>query len=162
MSGIWTKHLKAKTELHQTVIDRCLKSLVQKQLIKAVKGVKVCRRLPSLSYWTRILLHISKYPTRKIYMMAHLEPSVELTGGPWYTDNELDTEFIKLLSSVCLSFIRDRVSGRSPNTHMILMPEIFRVFLNKSARVIYRLLRDHCTRYLGRQHIQMHSRSSVF
>ncbi|KAI0828172.1 RNA polymerase Rpc34 [Trametes gibbosa] len=24
--GIWTKHLKAKTELHQTVIDRCLKS----------------------------------------------------------------------------------------------------------------------------------------
>jgi hypothetical protein len=39
--GIWTKHLKAKTELHQTVIDRCLKSLVQKQLIKSVKGVKV-------------------------------------------------------------------------------------------------------------------------
>lgn len=40
-SGIWTKHLKAKTELHQTVIDRCLKSLVQKQLIKATKSVKV-------------------------------------------------------------------------------------------------------------------------
>lgn len=43
--GIWTKHLKAKTELHQTVIDRCLKSLVQKQLIKSVKGVKVRRIL---------------------------------------------------------------------------------------------------------------------
>ncbi|KAI0305368.1 RNA polymerase Rpc34 subunit-domain-containing protein [Multifurca ochricompacta] len=86
--GIWTKHLKAKTELHQTVIDRCLKSLVQKQLIKSVKGVK--------------------YPTRKIYMMAHLEPSVELTGGPWYTDNELDTEFIKLLCSACLRYIRER------------------------------------------------------
>ena len=41
VSGIWTKHLKAKTELHQTVIDRCLKSLTQKQLIKAVKSVKV-------------------------------------------------------------------------------------------------------------------------
>ena len=39
--GIWTKHLKAKTELHQTVIDRCLKSLSQKQLIKSVKSVKV-------------------------------------------------------------------------------------------------------------------------
>jgi len=86
--GIWTKHLKAKTELHQTVIDRCLKSLVQKQLIKSVKGVK--------------------YPTRKIYMMAHLQPSVELTGGPWYTDNELDTEFIKLLCSACLRYIRER------------------------------------------------------
>ena len=39
--GIWTKHLKAKTELHQTVIDRILKSLVQKQLVKSVKSVKV-------------------------------------------------------------------------------------------------------------------------
>ncbi|EPQ51929.1 hypothetical protein GLOTRDRAFT_123048 [Gloeophyllum trabeum ATCC 11539] len=86
--GIWTKHIKAKTELHQTVLDRCLKSLVQKHLIKAVKSVK--------------------YPTRKIYMLAHLEPSVELTGGPWYTDNELDTEFIKLLCTACLRFIRDR------------------------------------------------------
>ncbi|KAI9432932.1 RNA polymerase Rpc34, partial [Lactarius indigo] len=101
--GIWTKHLKAKTELHQTVIDRCLKSLVQKQLIKSVKGVK--------------------YPTRKIYMMAHLEPSVELTGGPWYTDNELDTEFIKLLCGACLRFVRERTlpkykngDGRSSST----------------------------------------------
>ncbi|KAI6141419.1 RNA polymerase Rpc34 subunit-domain-containing protein [Pisolithus tinctorius] len=86
--GIWTKHLKAKTELHQTVIDRCLKSLVQKQLVKSIKAVR--------------------HPTRKIYMLAHLEPSVELTGGPWYTDNELDAEFIKLLSSACLHYIRDR------------------------------------------------------
>ncbi|KAI0718542.1 RNA polymerase Rpc34 subunit-domain-containing protein [Cerioporus squamosus] len=86
--GIWTKHLKAKTELHQTVIDRCLKSLVQKQLIKATKSVK--------------------YPTRKIYMLYHLQPSDEMTGGPWYTDNELDTEFIKLLCSACVRFIRDR------------------------------------------------------
>ncbi|KAH7882932.1 RNA polymerase Rpc34 subunit-domain-containing protein [Phlebopus sp. FC_14] len=86
--GIWTKHLKAKTELHQTVIDRCLKALVQKQLVKSIKAVR--------------------HPTRKIYMLAHLEPSVELTGGPWYTDNELDTEFIKLLSTACLHYIRDR------------------------------------------------------
>ncbi|KAI0705529.1 RNA polymerase Rpc34 subunit-domain-containing protein [Earliella scabrosa] len=93
--GIWTKHLKAKTELHQTVIDRCLKSLVQKQLIKSVKSVK--------------------YPTRKIYMLYHLDPSVEMTGGPWYTDNELDTEFIKLLCSACLRFIRDRSSPKQKN-----------------------------------------------
>lgn len=42
-------------------------------------------------------------------MLAHLDPSVELTGGPWYTENELDTEFIRLLSTACRSFIRDRV-----------------------------------------------------
>lgn len=50
-----------------------------------------------------------KHPTRKMYMLFHLEPSVEVTGGPWYTDKELDVEFIKLLSKACLKFIRDRV-----------------------------------------------------
>lgn len=45
--GIWTKHLKGKTDLHQTVIDRCIKTLTQKQLIKAVKSVKVLMDLPS-------------------------------------------------------------------------------------------------------------------
>ncbi|KAG5339217.1 hypothetical protein C0989_005198 [Termitomyces sp. Mn162] len=85
--GIWTKHLKAKTNLHQTVIDRCLKTLTQKRLIKRVPSVQ--------------------HPTRKIYMLENLQPSVALTGGPWYTDNELDTEFIQHLSDACLKFIRD-------------------------------------------------------
>ncbi|KAG2073840.1 hypothetical protein BDR04DRAFT_1126991 [Suillus decipiens] len=95
--GTWTKQLKAKTEPHQTLIDRCLKLLVQKQLVKAIKAVR--------------------HPTRKIYMLAHLEPSVELTGGPWYTDNELDTEFIKLLSTARLHYIRDRVRRPSPSPY---------------------------------------------
>ncbi|KAL5513037.1 RPC34 [Sanghuangporus vaninii] len=86
--GIWTKHLKTKTELHQTVIDRCLKSLVNKKLIKRIENVK--------------------YPTRKIYMLYELEPSSAITGGPWYTDNELDTEFIKLLMDACMKFIREK------------------------------------------------------
>ena len=41
LSGIWTKHLKSKTELHQTVIDRTLKSLLQKGLIKGEKSMEV-------------------------------------------------------------------------------------------------------------------------
>jgi DNA-directed RNA polymerase III subunit RPC6 len=43
-------------------------------------------------------------------MLQGLEPSVEITGGPWYTDNELDTEFIKLLSKACLHHIKDKVN----------------------------------------------------
>lgn len=49
--------------------------------------------------------------------MAHLEPSVELTGGPWYTDNELDSEFIKLLCSACLRYIRERVRSCLSRMH---------------------------------------------
>ena len=43
-------------------------------------------------------------------MLSHLEPSSAITGGPWYTDNELDTEFIKQLMDACLGFIRKMVS----------------------------------------------------
>lgn len=50
-------------------------------------------------------------------MMFHLDPSVEMTGGPWYTDNELDTEFIKLLCRACLQFIKDRVWATSFHYH---------------------------------------------
>ncbi|KAI9000961.1 hypothetical protein BD414DRAFT_504841 [Trametes punicea] len=42
-----------------------------------------------------------------MYMLATLEPAAELTGGPWYTDKELDTEFIKLLCDVCLKIVTD-------------------------------------------------------
>ncbi|CBQ72519.1 related to RPC34-DNA-directed RNA polymerase III, 34 KD subunit [Sporisorium reilianum SRZ2] len=107
--GIWTKQLKARTGLHQTIINRCLKSLEQKQLVKAVKSVK--------------------YPTRKIYMLFGLTPSIELSGGPWYTDNELDTGFINELSMAILNFVRSKSfpkNGQSralfPTSHTSQLP----------------------------------------
>lgn len=89
-NGIWTKDLKKKTNLHTIVLNRTLKSLEQKQEIKAVKHVK--------------------YPTRKIYMLFSLSPSSEVTGGAWYTDQELDTDFIDSLKAACLKYIMSRVS----------------------------------------------------
>jgi len=38
-------------------------------------------------------------------MLEGLEPSIALTGGPWYTDNELDTEFIQNLTEACYKII---------------------------------------------------------
>ena len=107
--GIWTKMIKARTNLHQTIMTRCLKTLEQKQLVKSVKSVK--------------------FPTRKIYMLYDLTPSIELSGGPWYTDNELDTGFIHELSMACLRYIQSRSwskDGRSsalyPATHTAELP----------------------------------------
>lgn len=51
-----------------------------------------------------------KFPTRKIYMLSELQPSIELSGGPWYTDNELDTEFIGVLLRSIHKCLQDRVS----------------------------------------------------
>lgn len=39
--GIWTKHLKSKTNLHEAVIKRCLRTLEHKAMVKAIKSVKV-------------------------------------------------------------------------------------------------------------------------
>jgi DNA-directed RNA polymerase III subunit RPC6 len=88
--GIWSKDLKKKTNLHTIVFNRTIKSLEQKQEIKAVKHVK--------------------YPTRKIYMLYSITPSSEVTGGAWYTDQELDTDFIDSLKAACLKYIASRVS----------------------------------------------------
>lgn len=41
--GIWTKDLKLRTSLHQTVITKVLKSLEGRKIIKAVKSVKVTK-----------------------------------------------------------------------------------------------------------------------
>lgn len=48
-------------------------------------------------------------------MLEGLEPSIALTGGPWYTDNELDTEFIQHLMDACYKFICDIVRHPTHN-----------------------------------------------
>lgn len=82
--GIWTKTLHGKTNLHHNVITRCLKTLEAQRYVKQVKSVK--------------------NPTRKIFMLASIEPSIEMSGGPWFTDAEIDTEFIDNLLSVIWRF----------------------------------------------------------
>ncbi len=72
--GIWSKILRNKSKLHMTTVNHAVKSLENKNLIKAVKLVK--------------------HPNRKTYMLANLQPSEDVTGGAFYTDGELDEEFI--------------------------------------------------------------------
>lgn len=42
-------------------------------------------------------------------MLAGITPSVEMTGGPWFTDNELDTEFVAMLKKIAYKYLRDHV-----------------------------------------------------
>ena len=63
-AGIWTKDLKTRTNLQQPQVTKILKNLDARDLVKSVKGVT--------------------HPTRKMYMLAELEPARELTGGSWY------------------------------------------------------------------------------
>ena len=90
--GIWIKDIKSKSGLHTQLVNSNIKSLEKKLFIKAVKSVKT--------------------PTKKVYMLYDLEPSVELTGGAWYTDQELDVEFIDQLASQLYRFISSKVTKK--------------------------------------------------
>ncbi|PGH08687.1 hypothetical protein AJ80_07808 [Polytolypa hystricis UAMH7299] len=88
-SGVWTQTIRSRTGLHQTIVNRCLKSLEKKNYIKSVRNVK--------------------YPQRKMYMLAGLQPSEDVTGGAWFTDGVLDADFIRGLGG----WIEHWVSSRS-------------------------------------------------
>lgn len=44
-------------------------------------------------------------------MLFDLEPSVDVTGGPWYSNQEFDSEFFDILYQQSLRFIRGSTSG---------------------------------------------------
>jgi DNA-directed RNA polymerase III subunit RPC6 len=83
--GIWTKHLKTKSNLQQTQINKILKNLENRKLVKQVKSVEA--------------------KTRKVYMLFDLEPSRDLTGGPWYSEQDFDSAFVDELLSHIYKYI---------------------------------------------------------
>ena len=72
-----------------SVMNQCLKKLEKKNYVKPVKSVK--------------------FPGRKTYMLSQLQPSEDVTGGPYYTDGALDEEFINQMGY----WTERYVSGRS-------------------------------------------------
>lgn len=86
--GIWTRDIKTGTSVNQNTLTKTLKSLEGRHLIKTAKSVK------------------SK--SKKLYMLYELTPAKEITGGPWYTDQEFDYEFVKHLSTYVLSYVKEQ------------------------------------------------------
>ena len=84
--GIWTRDIKLKTTLPQQVVAKVLKLLESRRLIKSVKSIS-CRN-------------------KKLYMLYDLVPSREITGGPWYNEQEFDHVFIEALSKFVYEVIR--------------------------------------------------------
>ncbi|TPX31092.1 hypothetical protein SmJEL517_g05509 [Synchytrium microbalum] len=79
--GIWVRHIKEKSNLHEKSVTKCLDKLSNSLLVKCMTSVK--------------------FKTRRLYMLAEVMPSVEVTGGVFYTDQEFDTELADQVSLVC-------------------------------------------------------------
>ncbi|XP_061345824.1 uncharacterized protein LOC133291561, partial [Gastrolobium bilobum] len=82
---IWTRDMKRETNLPDNVVKKSLKFLQSKNLTKEVVNIQ--------------------NKGRKHYMAAEFEPSKEITGGDWYTEGSLDTEFINIAKDVCMRYI---------------------------------------------------------
>lgn len=86
--GIWTRDIKLAANIPQHTLTKTLKILEQRNLVKSVRSV------------------VSK--SKKLYMLYDMVPAKEITGGPWYTDQEFDHEFVEELSSFIVSFIKSQ------------------------------------------------------
>ena len=87
--GLWTSDLKKQTHLMQPQVTKALRILEARELIKAVKTIAA--------------------KNRKVYMITEMEPSRDITGGVFYTDQELDEELVSTLYSLCYNFIVQNV-----------------------------------------------------
>ncbi|KAH7444707.1 hypothetical protein KP509_02G089100 [Ceratopteris richardii] len=77
--------MKRTTNLQQPQVAKAIKNLEARNLIKAVKSIA--------------------NKNKKVYMLAELKPSKELTGGAWYTDQQFDSEFINVMKQQCVQFV---------------------------------------------------------
>eukprot|EP01039_Chlorochromonas_danica_P002818 gene2818-3072_t len=85
--GIWTRDIKTATNIPQHTLAKTLKILEQRQLVKSVRSV------------------VSK--SKKLYMAYDMMPAKEITGGPWYSDQEFDHEFVGALSNFIVQIVKN-------------------------------------------------------
>nr|CAH7763144.1 unnamed protein product [Callosobruchus chinensis] len=86
--GIWIRDIRFKSNLNMTQLNKVLKSLETKKIIKAVKSVSASKK--------------------KVYMLYDLEPDSTVTGGAWYQDQDFESEFVDVLSQQCQRYLSEK------------------------------------------------------
>ncbi|KAK2160255.1 hypothetical protein LSH36_137g04034 [Paralvinella palmiformis] len=86
--GIWIRDIRYKSNLLLTQLNKILKSLESKKLIKAIKSVSASKK--------------------KVYMLYDLEPDRSVTGGAWYSDQDFESEFVEVLNQQCYKYLEQR------------------------------------------------------
>jgi DNA-directed RNA polymerase III subunit RPC6 len=87
-AGIWNKTIKNRISAHAQVLERVLKGLTNKGLIKSMSSVK--------------------NPGRKMWILAGLQPNEEATGGAWFTNGDLDTSLLQAVAAVVEIYVSEQ------------------------------------------------------
>lgn len=95
--GIWMRDIRFKSNLMPTQLNKILKQLETKKIIKAVKSVAASKK--------------------KVYMLFELEPDRSLTGGTWYQDQDFEVEFVDVLNQQCHRFLQLKREKTANNTN---------------------------------------------
>jgi DNA-directed RNA polymerase III subunit RPC6 len=93
-SGISNNELKQKTKYTTQILNKILKKLEKKCLVKSLKPV-------------------NSKSNKKIWLAYEIEPSQEITGGIWCSNQEFDKDLITTITEKCLTYIqREKVTTR--------------------------------------------------
>lgn len=84
--GIQSNDIKESLDIKPPQLTKILTKLEKRNLIKSRKSINV--------------------KNKKIWFHANAEPSEEITGGIWYTNNEFNKELINALYSATLDYIQ--------------------------------------------------------
>lgn len=85
-NGVWLRDIKSATSMQQQTLNKALKVLESRKLVKTVRSVQ--------------------QKTKKLYMAYDLAPTREVSGGPWYTDHEFDHEFVSAIKQVVVGCVQ--------------------------------------------------------
>ena len=83
--GIWVRDIRFKSNLNQLQLNKILKNLETKKIIKAVKSVAASKK--------------------KVFMLYNLQPDRSITGGAWYQDQDFEVEFVDVLNDFCYKYL---------------------------------------------------------
>lgn len=92
--GIWMRDIRNQSGLSEVQMKKVLKTLESKKLIKQLKAVGSQKK--------------------RVYMLFNLEPDQSVTGGPWFTDQEYESEFVDVLMQQCYKFLQAAATRATP------------------------------------------------
>ena len=99
-AGVWLRDIKNATSMQQQTLNKALKVLEARKLVKTVKSVQ--------------------QKTKKLYMAYDLTPTREVSGGPWYTDQEFDHEFVDGIKRFVVKFVTEKQHCTLEDIHAAL------------------------------------------
>ena len=93
-TGLWLRDINIKTNIPHNLLLLILKNLENSKKIKSIKSIK---------------------NNRKTYILYDILPDEDLTGGVWFSNNDVDSIFVNKLMDLIYKFIYKKEEAHTLN-----------------------------------------------